>query len=93
MKLTDSYIKKLKHLDKDQWISHDGVTGLVLGIYKYPSTSKTFFYQYRPKGKNSVRIKIGSYEELGIQKAIKRAQKISNDIWVTKLVILLVHCA
>ena len=42
MKLTDSYIKKLKHLDKDQWISHDGVTGLVLGVYKYPSTSKTF---------------------------------------------------
>ena len=84
MKLTDSYIKKLKHLDKDQWISHDGVTGLVLAVYKYPSTSKTFFYQYRPKGKDPVRIKIGSYEELGIQRAIKRAQKISNDIFEGK---------
>ncbi len=84
MKLTDKYIKDLNHLDKDQWISHDGVTGLVLGVYKYPSKSKTFFYQYRPKGKHSVRIKIGSYEELGIQRAIKRAKQLSNDIFSGK---------
>ena len=58
MKLTDKYISNLKHLDKDQFFSQEGVEGLTLRIYKYLSTAKTWFYQYRPKGKSSVRIKI-----------------------------------
>ena len=58
MKLTDKYILNLKHLDKDQFFSQEGVEGLTLRVYKYPSKAKTWFYQYRPKGKNSIRIKI-----------------------------------
>ena len=85
MKLTDKYIKDLNHLDKDKWISHNSVTGLVLGVYKYPSKSKTFFYQYRPKGKHSVRIKIGSYEELGIQRTIKRASNYLTIFFQVKI--------
>ena len=64
MKLTDNYISKIKHLDKDQFFSMPGVEGLTLQVYKHPSKSKTWFYQYRPKGKNPVRLKVGSYEEL-----------------------------
>ena len=37
MKLTDKYISKLKHLDKDQFFSQEGVEGLTLRVYKYPS--------------------------------------------------------
>lgn len=81
MKLTDAFINKINHLDKDQYFKMDNVQGLVLRVYKHPSKSKTWYYQYRPRNKNSIRIKIGSYAELGIQKAIKRAQKISNDIF------------
>ena len=43
---------------------------LTLVVYKYPSKSKTWFYQYRPRGKNPVRLKVGTYEELGITKAV-----------------------
>ena len=82
MKLTDKYISNLKHLDKDQFFSQEGVEGLTLRVYKYPSKAKTWFYQYRPKGKSSVRIKIGSHYDLGISKAISRAKKLSNDIFV-----------
>tara|TARA_R110002012_G_scaffold135539_2_gene289411 strand:+ start:100 stop:1452 length:1353 start_codon:yes stop_codon:yes gene_type:complete len=81
MKLTDNYISKIKHLDKDQFFNMSGVEGLTLRVYKYPSTAKTWFYQYRPKGKSPVRIKIGSHFELGINKAITRAKKTSNDIF------------
>jgi len=84
MKLTDKYISNLKHLDKDQFFSQEGVEGLTLRIYKYPSTAKTWFYQYRPKGKSSVRIKIGAHHELGITKAMSRAKKLSNDIFMGK---------
>ena len=80
MKLTDNYISKIKHLDKDQFFSMPGVEGLTLQVYKFPSKSKTWFYQYRPKGKNPVRLKVGSYEELGINKAVTRAKKLSNLI-------------
>ena len=84
MKLTDNYISKIKHLDKDQFFSMPGVEGLTLQVYKHPSKSKTWFYQYRPKGKYPVRLKIGSYEELGINKAVTRAKKLSNDIFMSK---------
>ena len=84
MKLTDNYISKIKHLDKDQFFSMPGVEGLTLQVYKHPSKSKTWFYQYRPKGKNPVRLKVGSYEELGINKAVTRAKKLSNDIFMGK---------
>ena len=66
MKLTDAVIKNINHQDKDQFFSMQGTEGLTLVVYKYPSTSKTWFYQYRPKGKNSLRLKVGTYEELGI---------------------------
>ena len=84
MKLTDNYISKIKHLDKNQFFSMPGVEGLTLQVYKFPSKSKTWFYQYRPKGKNPVRLKVGSYEELGINKAVTRAKKLSNDIFMGK---------
>ena len=84
MKLTDNYISKIKHLDKDQFFSMPGVEGLTLQVYKHPSKSKTWFYQYRPKGKASVRIQLGSYEDLGITKAKSRAKKLSNDLFMGK---------
>jgi hypothetical protein len=51
MKLTDKYILNLNHLDKDKFLKYPGVQGLTLRVYKYPSTAKTWLYQYRPKGK------------------------------------------
>jgi len=84
MKLTDAVIKNINHQDKDQFFSMQGTEGLTLVVYKYPSTSKTWFYQYRPKGKNSLRLKVGTYEELGINKAVSRAKKISNEIFSGK---------
>jgi hypothetical protein len=32
MKLTDKYISNLKHLDKDQFFSQEGVEGLTLRV-------------------------------------------------------------
>ena len=84
MKLTDTVIKKINHQDKDQFFSMQGTEGLTLVVYKYPSRSKTWFYQYRPKGKNSIRLKVGTYDELGINKAISRAKVISNEIFSGK---------
>ena len=84
MKLTDAVIKNINHQDKDQFFSMQGTEGLTLVVYKYPSRSKTWFYQYRPKGKNSLRLKVGTYEELGINKAVSRAKKISNEIFSGK---------
>mgnify|MGYP006102881985 CR=1 FL=1 len=51
MKLTDKYISNLKHLDKDQFFSQEGTESLTPRVNKYPSTTKTWFYQYRPKRK------------------------------------------
>ena len=56
MKLTDKYIVNLNHLDKDKFLKYPGVQGLTLRVYAWPSAAKTWFYQYRPKGKVSVRI-------------------------------------
>ena len=84
MKLTDAVIKNINHQDKDQFFSMQGTEGLTLVVYKYPSKSKTWFYQYRPRGKNPVRLKVGTYEELGITKAVSRAKKISNEIFSGK---------
>ena len=83
MKLTDAVIKNINHQDKDQFFSMQGTEGLTLVVYRYPSTSKTWFYQYRPKGKNSLRLKVGTYEELGINKAIssnKIKASVSSDL-------------
>lgn len=51
IKLTDAYINKIKHTDKDQYFYMPNVGGLLLIVRKYPSKSKIFYYQYRPKGK------------------------------------------
>jgi len=84
MKLTDKYIVNLNHLDKDKFLKYPGVQGLTLRVYAWPSKAKTWFYQYRPKGKASVRIQLGSYEDLGITKAKSRAKKLSNDLFMGK---------
>ena len=84
MKLTDAFFKNVNHQDRDQFFSMQGTEGLTLVVYKYPSKSKTWFYQYRPRGKNPVRLKVGTYEELGITKAVSRAKKISNEIFSGK---------
>ena len=82
MKLTDAFIRKLKHSNKNQFFSQEGVEGLTLRIYKHPSTAKTWFYQYRPEGKSSVRLKIGSYTEYNVVKATARAKKVAHDIFM-----------
>ena len=46
MKLTDAFIKNINHQDRDQFLSMQGTEGLTLVVYKYPSKSKTWFYQY-----------------------------------------------
>ena len=84
MKLTDAFFKNVNHQDRDQFFSMQGTEGLTLVVYKYPSTSKTWFNQYRPKDKNSLSLKVGTYEELGINKAVSRTKKISNEIFLGK---------
>lgn len=43
MKLTDNYISKIKHLDKDQFFSMPGVEGLTLQVYKHPQNLRHGF--------------------------------------------------
>lgn len=58
IKLTDAYINKIKHTDKDQYFYMPNVGGLLLIVRKYPSKSKIFYYQYRPKGKIQLRLEL-----------------------------------
>ena len=79
VRLSDSYIKKLRPKDKRYSIGDSEVPGL--RIYVEESGTKTFFYTYKPKDeKNWVRVKIGSFQIINIPKARDKARRYGNDI-------------
>ena len=79
VRLSDSYIKKLRPKDKRYSIGDSEVPGL--RIYVEESGTKTFFYTYKPKHeKNWVRVKIGSFQIINIPKARDKARRYGNDI-------------
>ena len=52
-----------------------------LRLYVQPSSSKTFYYAYRPKNeKNFVRYKIGTFNVLNVQQARNKAKKYAHGI-------------
>ena len=74
VKLNDTYIRKLKRKSKLYSIGDSEMVGLRL--YVQPSSSKTFYYAYRPKNeKNFVRYKIGTFNVLNVQQARNKAKK------------------
>lgn len=79
VKLNDTYIKKLKRKSKLYSIGDSEMVGLRL--YVQPSSSKTFYYAYRPKNeKNFVRYKIGTFNVLNVQQARNKAKKYAHGI-------------
>ena len=76
--LTPGYCKELKPLDKDYFICDLNCTGLWLRVF--PTGMKTWYYRYRPKNKNPVRMKLGRLEMLNPSQARKRVREIQGDI-------------
>jgi len=78
-KLTDAYCRSLNRLDKRYYKPGD-YPGLEFWIM--PSGIKTWFFQYRVKGKKySYRKKIGNYPVVGVVEATKRAKDLSTKIY------------
>jgi len=78
-KLTDAICRSLNRLDKRYYKPGD-YPGLEFWIM--PSGIKTWFFQYRVKGKKySYRKKIGNYPVVGVVEATKRAKDLSTKIY------------
>jgi len=68
VKLNDTYLKKLRPLDKLFSVGDSEVPGL--RIYVEKSGTKTFYFAYKPRQrKNWVRFKLGSFNIINIPKA------------------------
>ena len=79
VKLNDTYLKKLRPLDKLFSVGDSEVPGL--RIYVEKSGTKTFYFAYRPKQrKNWVRFKLGSFSIINVPKARSMAQKYGAAI-------------
>ena len=84
MKLTDAFIKNINHQDRDQFFSMQGTEGLTLVVYKYPSKSKTWFYQYRPGEKLHEQMisaddSCSTYEYSGYYKILPQINEWGSD--------------
>ena len=49
-------------------------------LWIYPSGFKTWYYHYRPRGKQTTNIKLGRFEMLNPSQARTRAKEIQGDI-------------
>jgi len=79
VKLNDTYIKKLRAKAKLYSVGDSEMVGLRL--YVQPSSSKTFYYAYKPKNeKNWVRYKIESFNTMNVQQARDKAKKYAHGI-------------
>jgi len=79
VRLTDSFIRKLRPKDKPYSYGDSEVPGL--RIYIEVSGTKTFYYAYKPENKKDwVRIKIGSFAILNVPQARNKAQHYATAI-------------
>ena len=76
--LTPGYCKDLNPHDKYYYIRDENCPGLWLRIL--PTGMKTWYYNYRPKNKSPIRIKLGRLEMLNPSQARKRVREIQGDI-------------
>ena len=76
--LTPGLCKDLRPKDKLYYVCDKNCPGLWLWIY--PSGFKTWYYHYRPRGKQSANIKLGRFEMLNPSQARIRAKEIQGDI-------------
>ena len=76
--LTPGYCRNLKAKDKQYFVLDLNCPGLWLRVY--PSGFKTWYYHYRPRGKQTTSIKLGRLEMLNPSQARKRAKEIQGDI-------------
>jgi integrase len=78
-KLTDAYCRSLNRLDK-RYFKPGDYPGLEFWVM--PSGVKTWFFQYKVKGKKyQQRKKLGNYPSLGVVEATKRAKELSIKIY------------
>ena len=79
VKLTDTFIKKLRPKDKLYSYGDSEVPGL--RIYVQPSGSRIFYFAYKPSNqKNWVRYKIGNFNILNLPQARAKAKKYGAAI-------------
>ena len=79
VKLNDTYIKKLRPLDKLFSVGDSEVPGL--RIYVEKSGTKTFYFAYKPNHqKNWVRFKLGNFNIINLPKARTMAKQYGTAI-------------
>ena len=76
--LTPGFCKDLKPKEKRYFVKDYNCPGLWLQIL--PTGFKTWYYRYRPRGKDKAFIKLGRFEMLNPAQARKRAKEIQGDI-------------
>jgi|TARA_B100002003_G_scaffold141730_1_gene131113 site-specific recombinase XerD len=76
--LTPGYCRDIKARNKQFFVHDLNCPGLWLRIY--PSGFKTWYYHYRPKGRQTTSIKLGRFEMLNPSQARTRAKEIQADI-------------
>ena len=78
-KLTDAYCKSLPRLDK-RYFKPGDYPGLQICVL--PSGTKTWYFQYKVKGKKyQERKNLGKYPTVGVVEAIKKAKIISGQLF------------
>ena len=76
--LTPGYCRDLPTKDKRYFVKDCNCPGLWLQIL--PTGFKTWYYRYRPKGKEMAFVKLGRFEMLNPSQARTRAKEIQGDI-------------
>ena len=76
--LTPGYCRDIKARNKQFFVHDLNCPGLWLRIY--PSGFKTWYYHYRPRGRQTTSIKLGRFEMLNPSQARTRAKEIQADI-------------
>ena len=81
-KLTMGFCNDLKKRDKRFFVRDSLVPGLWLKVM--PSGYKSWVYSCRPKGHKTMKVVIGSFDELSPAKARLRIKKIQSDMFAGK---------
>ena len=78
-KLTEAAVDRARRPATGQTFLWDN-TVKGFGVRVLPSGSKTFWFQYRPRGGTSRMIRIGSYPAISVAKARKVAQGFAGEV-------------
>ena len=77
--LTTGFCNQLKAKDERYFVRDSLVPGLWLKVM--PSGYKSWVYSCRPKGHKTMKVVIGSFDELSPAKARLRVKKIQRDMF------------